>query len=312
MMMNLPREFIVNIHAAFGERGRDWLSRLPQFIDEASDRWGLMDVQAVPNLSYNFVAFASSPLPEGERLGVRADVILKIGVPNPELTSEMNALKLFDGEGACRLLDCDDERGFLLIERLHPGRMLAELGDDDERTHTAMDVMQKLVLDRGEVTLPLQDTFIKLSDWFDGLKEIRPLFDGGTGPIPEKLLERVEVVLPDLFADEAVRLMHGDFHHYNILSSERGWLAIDPKGVIGPSGYEIGPLMLNPWVKPMDGISFKVQAERRVDIIKERTGWAREKIIGWALAHSVLSAYWDLELDPGYPVEAARIFSTLK
>jgi streptomycin 6-kinase len=308
--MNLSPAFIQNIHAAFGERGREWLVQLPDLIEEASARWGLEDVNAVPNLSYNFVAYASRP--STPILSTQDDVILKIGVPNRELTSEMNALKLFDGEGACRLLDCDEEKGFLLIERLQPGRMLAELEDDDERTHIAMDVMQDLIFRKGGGTPPLHGGFIKLSDWFDGLNEIRPMFDGETGPIPENLLERVESQLPELFADEEVCLMHGDFHHYNILSSERGWLVIDPKGVIGPAGYEIGPLMLNPWIKPMDEKQFKVQAMRRVDIIHERTGWAREKIIGWSLAHSVLSAYWDLDLDPEYPVEAAQIFSTLK
>jgi len=40
--------------------------------------------------------------------------------------------------------------------------------------------------------------------------------------------------------------MHGDFHHYNVLSSDRGWLAIDPKGMLGPAAYEVGPLLMNP------------------------------------------------------------------
>lgn len=322
MRENLPPAFIQNIHAAFGERGREWLARLPDLIAEASARWGLEDARAVSNLSYNFVAYAKQPSPPPPLPLGEGSVILKIGAPNPELTSEMQALKFFGGEGACRLLDCDEEKGFLLIERLQPGRMLAELEDDDERTRIAMDVMKKLwasgldtsrdehagLLDQQDVS----SRFIQLKDWFDGLKGIRPMFNGGTGPIPEDLLLRVESQLPELFADDDIRLMHGDFHHYNILSSERGWLVIDPKGVIGPAGYEIGPLMLNPWTKPMDGVKFKVQAKRRVDVIRERTGWAREKIVGWALAHSVLSAYWDLELDPVYPIEAAKVFSAIK
>ena len=302
--MDLPTTFIRNIHAAFGESGRDWLANLPALIEGVSKQWGVVDVQPVPNLSYNFVAFARRG---GE------DVILKLGVPNPELTSEMSALKLFNGEGACRLVDCDEDKGFLLIERLQPGMMLADIKDDDERTHIAVDVMQRLWR-HAPVPVPggMSNKFIQLKDWFDGLKEVRLMFNGGTGPIPEKIFERVEAQLPGLFADEDIRLMHGDFHHYNILSSERGWLVIDPKGVIGPAGYEIGPLMLNPWIKPMDRIQFKVQAERRVDILRERMGWVREKIIGWALAHSVLSAYWDLELDPVYPIEAAQFFSGLE
>ncbi len=279
--MDLPQTFIQNIHVAFGERGRDWLIALPALIEEISKRWGLVDVQSVPNLSYNFVAFAKQG---GE------DVMLKIGVPNRELTSEMHALRLFNGAGACRLLDYDEEKGFLLIERLKPGTMLADMEDDEKRTHVAIDVMQGLWMSHIKTS---GANFIQLKDWFAGLNEIRLGFNGGVGPFPKKIFERVESSLPELLAGDDICLMHGDFHHYNILLSDRGWLAIDPKGVVGPVGYEIGPLMVNPWMKPMDRSLFKVQTVRRLGILHERLGWPRELILDWSLAHAVLSAWWD-------------------
>jgi streptomycin 6-kinase len=296
--MNFPEPFFSNIRNSFGSQGESFLAALPSLIEEASQRWSLSDVQAVPNLSFNFVAFAKQG---------KGEVILKLGVPNPEIVSEMNTLKLFNGEGACQLLDCDEEKGFLLIERLHPGQMLADLENDDERTQIAMDVMLKLTRPS-----PESGQFLLLADWFAELKNVRPKFDGGTGPFPREVFERVETLLPELFADDDICLMHGDFHHYNVLSSERGWLVIDPKGVIGPAGYEIGPLMVNPFGILMDRSSFKVQAKRRVDIIHERTGWERGKILNWALAHAVVSAYWDLDLDPTETIEMAKIFSEIK
>ena len=150
----------------------------------------------VPNLSFNFVAFAKRD---------KEDVILKMGILNPKLTSEMATLKLFHGNGACQLLEHDEERGFLLLERLKPGKMLAELEDDDERIHIAADVMLKIWRSMESSGLPLVQEqapalhkFIKLSDWFDGLKKIRPHFNGGTGPFPKELLEKVESFLPEL------------------------------------------------------------------------------------------------------------------
>lgn len=147
-----------------------------------------------------------------------------------------------------------------------------------------------------------------------GLKKIRPHFNGGTGPFPKGLLERVESFLPELFADKNIKLMHGDFHHFNILSSERGWLVIDPKGVIGPAGYEVGPLMLNPWNSLSDRVSFQVRAERRVSILAERLCWERESILKWATAHAVLSAWWDIQdgMNEGYTIQCAGIFSEMK
>lgn len=298
--MRLPQAFIDNIRHSFQEDGEAFLAALPALIEEASARWGLTDVQPVPNLSYNFVAFA--------RHG-HESVMLKIGVPNPELTSEMAALKLFDG-GACRLLGCDEAKGFLLLERLHPGAMLADLGNDDERTVIAVDVMQKLWR-----PVPTDGPFIRLTDWFDGLKQIRPHFNGGTGPFPETLLNDVESRLPHLFASGHERLIHGDLHHFNILSSGGAWLAIDPKGVIGPAEYEIGPLLVNPWSEVLDPGQFKARTARRVSILSERLGWPREVILNWAVCHSVLSAWWDMNPFDGsggeYPLCCAGLFDEM-
>jgi streptomycin 6-kinase len=314
--MQLPEEFKSTIRNIHKEDGEKFLAVLPSLIDEVSQRWGLTDVQAVPNLSFNFVAFAKRPstTPRNARGSALDEVVLKMAVPNPELTSEMSALKLFNGQGACQLLEHDEERGLLLLERLKPGKMLSELEDDDERTNIAADVILNMQR-RGGVPPPeLQGKFIKLSDWFNGLKKIRPHFNGGTGPFPKEILERVESFLAELFAEKDVKLMHGDFHHFNILSSERGWLIIDPKGVIGPAGYEVGPFMINPWDGLSDWNSFKVQAERRVSIFSERLGWERQKIIRWSIAHAVLSAWWSIEdgMEDEYSLQCARMFSEIK
>jgi len=302
--MQLPDAFLTTIRNVFKKEGEKFLALLPSSVDEVSQRWGLSDLMPVSNLSFHFVAFARRD---------HEDVVLKMGVPNSELSSEMTALKLFNGDGACQLLEHDEERGLLLLERLKPGKMLSELEDDDERTAIAAELMLNMQR-RDEVSVHLQDKFIKLSDWFDGLKKIRPHFNGGTGPFPKEILEQVESLLPELFANDDIGLMHGDFHHFNILSSERGWLIIDPKGVIGPVGYEVGPLMINPWSSISDGNSFKVQAERRVSILSERLGWEREKIIQWSVAHAVLSAWWNIEdgMQDEYSLQCARIFSGLK
>ena len=46
-------------------------------------------------------------------------------------------------------------------------------------------------------------------------------------------------------------LLHGDIHHGNILDfGERGWLAIDPKGLFGERGYDDANLFFNPEVSP--------------------------------------------------------------
>ncbi len=333
--LNLPPDFISTITNTFGADGERFIADLPSLVEEASQRWGLRDVQPVENLSYNFVAFARrgeviSPRdkiyhpPEGRGdPAPTIDVVLKIGVPRDELTSEIAALRLFNGEGACRLMDADEERGFLLLERLSPGRMLAELDDDEEATRIAAEVMKKVWrrgLDtpfanpaQGYSTTVSNSKFILLSDWFDALKRLGEMFNGETGPFDARLVERVERSTKDFFAENHMPvLMHGDFHHYNILSSERGWLVIDPKGVIGPACYEVGPFMMNPWGKYTRGIS-RPLVERRVDILHEHLRFERERIIEWSLAHAILSAWWDYpNLNWGYSMQVAEQIAGIK
>jgi len=308
--MNLPPEFISIITNTFGEDGEQLLSDLPALIEETSRRWGLTDIQPVSNLSYNFVAFAKRTSSLSERA---EDVVLKIGVPRDELTSEIAALRLFHGEGACQLIDADEDRGFLLLERLRPGVMLSTVEDDQQATHIAAEVMKRIWRPMESASLlansqehppsgrPALQIFLKLTDWFDGLRGLRPMYNGGTGPFRKEILERVERSVADLLVENHQPvLMHGDFHHYNILSSERGWLVIDPKGVIGPACYEVGPLLINPWGDLINRSDIRSITKRRIDILHECLGFERQRIHAWGLAHAVLSAWWSVEDNTGW------------
>jgi streptomycin 6-kinase len=322
--MNLPPEFISNIQGTFREKGDTFLKVLPDLIAEASARWGLTDVRPSPELSYNFVAFAKHASTTGfatnAQPSAQREVVLKMGVPNREMISEMATLRLFNGEGACKLLDYDEERCWMLLEKLKPGVMLSTVEDDEEATHIAVEVMKRIWrrFDYGATNTPLRsarDKFIQLTDWFDGLKRLRKAYDGGTGPLNEKLVERVERSVSNFFAENHNPvLMHGDFHHFNILSSERGWLVIDPKGVIGPAGYEVGPFMINPWNSFSEGINYRLRVKRRVDILHEHLGFERERILEWSLAHAILSAWWSIEDNTGweYAGQFAEMLADLK
>jgi streptomycin 6-kinase len=187
--------------------------------------------------------------------------------------------------------------------------MLATLKDDKEATHIAANVIQKIWR-----PAPKDNVFIKLSDWFNGLKKLRAMFQGGTGPLHEKLVERVEHSAREfLIENHQPVLMHGDFHHFNILSSERGWLVIDPKGVIGPAAYEVGPFLMNPWGDLLSGTNYRRMTQGRIDILHERLGFERERIREWGLAHAILSAWWGIEDhgDWGYAAEFAEMIADL-
>ena len=292
-MQPISAEFARTIVELYGTTGSDWLKRLPILLAECATRWSLAVMPPFERLSYNYVAPA-----------VRADgtdLVLKIGVPNPELFTEIAALRIFGGHGIVQLLDADLERGALLLERLKPGATLLTLADDEQATSIAARVMREL----WKPALP-EHHFPTVTKWAYGFERLRKQFDGGTGPFPQHLVERAESIYREFTASiTELMLLHGDLHHENILSAERQpWLALDPKGVIGEPAYEVGALLRNPIPQLLDAPQPGRILARRVDQLADELGFDRARIIGWGMAQAVLSAWWSFE-DHGHGWEPA-------
>jgi streptomycin 6-kinase len=294
----IPKGFAHTIVELHQKVGVEWLNHLPALIADCAAAWSLTVFSPFEPLSYNYVA-----------PGVRADgtgVVLKVGVPDRELLTEIAALRTYDGHGIVRLLDADPDRGVLLLERLWPGTPLFELVDDEQATAIAAEVMRQLWR-----PVPPDHPFPTVADWARGLKRLRNRFDGGTGPFPPTLVDRAEALFPELIAsmDEPV-VLHGDLHHWNVLRAEREpWLALDPKGVAGEPAYEVGALLRN----PMPGIAAWPRLgqilARRVDQLAELLDFDRARLVSWGLAQAVLSAWWSIE-DHGHGGEAAIAVAT--
>ena len=276
---NLPAAFRNNLTGAF-PNGAAWLETLPALIGECASRWRL-SIEEPFELSFSYVA------PARTAAGWRA--VLKIAVPNAELISGIQALQCYDGCGAVRLLDFDCKRGFLLMERLVPGKMLASLEDEERATRIAATVMRTLWR-----PLPPGCSFPTVAQWADGLKKLRVRFGGGTGPFPPRLVTIAESLFAELLSSsESPVLLHGDLHHFNILSTKRGgWLAIDPKGVSGERAYEAGAFLRNP--HPAIFMDARIQ-RRRVEILAGELGLDEHRILAWGVAQAVLSAWWSFE-----------------
>jgi streptomycin 6-kinase len=286
----LPPEFRERIASTFGTDGRLWLDSLPWLLKQCESRWGLKIDPPLTPLSYNYVAPAT--LEDGQ------DIILKLGVPNSELTGEILALQAYDGRGSVRLIDADPRIGILLLERLTPGHMLSELGpqNDEKATIIAAGVMKQLWR-----VLPEGKKFITIAHWAKGFKRLRDQFKGGTGPFPAALVRDAEAIYKQFLADSHPEvLLHGDLHHFNILSAGREtWLAIDPKGIAGDPAYEAGALLRNPIPEVFNWPDLDKIQSRRLDILAEELQIPRWRIQQWAYAQLVLSTWWTFE-DEGH------------
>jgi streptomycin 6-kinase len=301
-MTTIPANFTRTITELHGPAGAAWLQRLPMLIAEYERRWAL-SVQPPFELSYNYVAPA-----------VRADgteVVIKIGCPNSEIRRELAALRLYAGDGMVQLLEADEDQCAFVLERIRPGATLATLPDDEEAMAIAAQMMKQLWQ-----PLPAEHSFRPVAEWAAGLRGLREMFGGGTGPLSKDLVEQAEAHFAELLGSMTnLVLLHGDLHHYNILSAERQpWLALDPKGMVGEPEYEIGPLMYNPFdllTRPEPG---RILA-RRIDQLAEILGFDKQRLQAWGVAQAVLSAWWSLE-GPGYgwegALECARLMAGMK
>jgi streptomycin 6-kinase len=280
----LPEAFSNRIERTFGQPGKTWLENFPALLDQLARRWSLSLERHLPALRYNYVAPARQH--DGN------PVVLKLGVPNPELTAEIAALRHFDGRGAVRLIDADPESGALLLERIQPGSPVLDLNDDERATSIAASVIRQL-----HRPAPEQSQFPCVADWGRGLARLRSTFNGGSGPFPRDLVERAEWSLRNLAGSESRSvLLHADLHHWNILASRRSdWLAIDPKGLIGEPEYEAGAWLRNPITKLLEYPDTRQTILRRLDQFVDLLGFDRERMTAWSLYQAVLAAWWSYE-----------------
>ena len=137
-------------------------------------------------------------------------------------------LRWRDGHGAVRLLDMDGHT--MLLEDAGHRLLVDELNDkgDDAATEIAAEVMERLFSpsDRPYPAdlQPLRERFFSL------FRRANADGEAGKGSL---YVEAATIADRLLDNPRALRSLHGDLHHDNVILGPRGWLAIDPKGVLG-------------------------------------------------------------------------------
>lgn len=115
--------------------------------------------------------------------------------------------------------------------------------------------------------------------------------------MPRDLLAKAEAAFAHIECTKPKdMLLHGDLHHENILWDERsGWLAIDPKGVLGAPCLEVGRFVQNqlPHELPAEGLAALVH--ERIQVFSSELGYPVATIAASALVDCVLSHCWSLE-----------------
>ena len=210
-------------------------------------------------------------------------------------------LEAFNGAGMVRVLEHSAD--VVLMERLDPATRLSTLVAEDDERATA--VLAQVIAALAPRRIPPGTPFV-----VDQASSFERYLDGKGREIPHDLVRRAQDVYLRLCGSQReVRLLHGDLHHDNVLfDATRGWVAVDPKGLVGELEYEVGAALRNPIELP--GVfTESAVIDSRVRHLSMALTLDRARVVQWAYAQAVLAAIWLVE--DGEPVAQDHPWLTL-
>lgn len=256
------------------------------------------------------ILIAESPGSAVYRVGLKSGVSAALKLFKPGVNEEIRGtilLTWYGAQGAAEVYDATAEA--LLMEYL-PGPSLAALvdtGGDEEAADVLASTLAALHAPRsGDVRnmIPIEERFQAL---VRGNPRLWP------GAVHDLFARAVGLALGLLDTPYLSVPLHGDLRHENVLKSPRGWLAIDPKGLLGDPLYDLAPSFLSPLDK-RDLVTDPRRIDRLASIYAESLGADRGRILRFAAVHAALAACWALSAgeEPRHPVSVLeRILAML-
>lgn len=247
---------------------------LPHELTQRLDDWALVSDGPLITTHSSWVL----PVRRGSE-----PAMLKVGrIPDEQAGYRLMAW--WNGQGAAKIIVASE--GALLMERALGQRGLAQMarsGQDDEACRILCRTAAGLHAPRSE---PLPE-LNPLDRWF------QPLFD--LAPSHPALTPAAEQARALLANPRDISPLHGDLHHDNVLDfDDRGWLAIDPHGLVGERTFDFANIFTNPDLddptQPVATLPGRLQA--RLGVVVEETGIEASRILEWIVAWTGLSAAW--------------------
>lgn len=286
----LPPVLLKNLRAVHRERLDPWLAGLPDLLAGILDELDACILPGDPGLSYNLVFFA--------RRSSGEEIVVKATVPNDEQPPEVAGVAaLADAGIGPRLLWSDLDRGVLAMERIVPGDTLPthiptlseDAGIVGAIGRLAARMAREVDVDRWRSDLvPVRDYTSALDDYDPRSalwREHRDEIDRA------RTLRDAMLTAPD----RPESFVHGDLHHYNVLLDTTGApKVIDPKGLIGPIGYDFGVMSYDP-MEVQRHPDLPALFRQRVSVWSEAVGLPWEEVRDWGYVGAMVSACWDAE-----------------
>ncbi|MFJ7628372.1 aminoglycoside phosphotransferase family protein [Streptomyces sp. NPDC097595] len=291
-MIDIPDALIATQSAYNGEAGRAFVAALPGLAAEFLERWGLRrDGEAM----YGVCALVLPVVRAGD--GRRA--VLKLQPVDAETAGEPVALRLWGaaGAGAVRLLEHDPGTGTMLLERLDGRRSLAGEPDADRAVRVIAGLLAELTAVRPGAGAGAGTTGAGAGAGLRGLGEAASRMLAAAPDVVAALVDEEErglvrdcaAAVREVAGEPGDRLLHWDLHFGNVLAGEggTGWVAIDPKPLVGDPGFELLPALVNRFEADAVG--------KRFDAMTGVLGLDRGRAAAWTLGRVLQNACWSVE-----------------
>lgn len=283
-----PERLVRTVTAWEGEPGREWLARLPGRVADCLDRWGLTVERVVASGGQISMIVLV-------RTAEEEPAVLKIGMVSQETEQEHAALTHWGGRGAVRLLRAAPAEGAMLLERLRPEVSLRSLAEPRAMLE-AESVLQRLWVppDDGH---PFRTVAAATGELAEHLRERRAApYAADAGPVVDEALAAQAELAGSADTVETV-LLHGDYHHGNVLAGERTpWLAIDPKPLVGERAFDLAWLAEDRLSTLAAQPGSRAAARRRIAELADALEVDAERLRGWSVFRAVEAGVWSLSV----------------
>ncbi|WP_405797749.1 aminoglycoside phosphotransferase family protein [Streptomyces sp. NBC_01506] len=275
--MEIPAELAKTQERFFGARGRAFIAALPERAAHFLKRWELRSTGPVTH------GMCALVLPVERADGTPC--VLKLQQLDEETAGEPVALRQWDGDGAVRLLEYDEESGTLLLEGLDAGRDLSGVPVRDGVAVIAGLLARLTALPAPAGMRELGGIAAAMLD--ETPVTVRSLADSAD----RRLLLDCAAAVREVAGEPGDRLLHWDLHFENVLAPVGGagrepWLAIDPKPLAGDPAFELLPALVNRF--DAGDILW------RFDLMTEVMGLDRERARAWTLGRVLQTCLWGI------------------
>ncbi|MGP4665984.1 aminoglycoside phosphotransferase family protein [Agrobacterium pusense] len=194
------------------------------------------------------------------------------------------------GIGCVELLDRSDD--ILLME--HAGTetlrdVLFRDGDDGATTEIAAEVLLRYHQPSEQ---PPPSSLLTLPLYFESL--FRKAEQDRSDGIDSAYIEAATLAQELIGQQRDIKPLHGDLHHENIMRSDRGWIIIDPAGLIGDAALDVANMFSNP-LDRFDLTRSEARIASMAAIFAKALQRDERLLLQYAFAYGCLSAAWHEE-----------------